>query len=98
MNNEKFIVSFGELDKGVTLENPVTALAYTTAVMFFNHDFETAKEIADFCANFYFESNYDISVMVLVDFVCENYLDFPNDYNQVTDIILEHIANELINA
>ena len=68
--------------------SPFKAFAFLTALI--HHDIEEgyANEIAELCHMLIDYVDVDsVNSIDLIDYVCENYNDLPNDYNDILNIL-----------
>jgi len=79
-------INFGSFET----DSPFEAFAFTSAVYNYNHDQDTAKQIARLCYDLYLESSDDTNGIDLIDFICSDYDNLPKDFTEVQKLVEEN--------
>lgn len=79
-------------DSTFETKRPYKAFAFMVALVHFGFEEGYAREIAELCYNLYVELDYGDGVD-LIDWVCDNYNELPNDFIKVLDIFKNDLTN-----
>ncbi len=90
--NREIKITIGELDAEFTTNSPFKAFAFLTAVQFYDFETGLAQEIAKLCDAVYCESHRPINGVDVIDYICENYEDLPNDFNDLCDMVYNGVS------
>lgn len=66
--------------------SPFQAFAFLTALELHGFEEGYAREIAELCYDLYNDFQYAHPIE-LIDYVCENYNELPNSYDEIHDMI-----------
>ena len=83
-------------DSTFETENAFEGYAFMVALDVYGFEEGYAREIANLCydlnndVNRHYNAENGIS---LVDFICENYNELPNEYNEVLNIFMNDLTN-----
>ena len=89
--NKNILTIVGNLDNQFESDSPLQVFAYLTAVKHYGFESGEAQEIAKLCFELYIDINFDINAVALIDFVCEQYDDLPNDFNEIKDLVISYV-------
>jgi hypothetical protein len=83
------------VNDGVTwsTDSPFKAFAFLTAVEHYDFDSGLAQEIADLCYDLYIGSSHNVNAIDLIDFICEQYDDLPDDYKEIKNLLFSYLDN-----
>jgi len=83
------------VNDGVTwsTDSPFKAFAYLTAIEFYDFDGDLAIEVANLCQDLYVGSSHNVNAVDLIDFICEQYDDLPNDYKEIKNLLFSYLDN-----
>jgi hypothetical protein len=93
MNKDAFRLVFLENDSEFFTNSPFKLLAWSTAVEFYDYDSGTANDIAELCYKLYTSFDEDINAISLIDFICSDYEQIPDDYKDIKDLVIENIQS-----
>lgn len=74
-------------------DSPFMVFAWLIAVGNFDIESGLAQEVAGLCLMLYLDVS-DLSAVELIDYVCENYDDLPDDYKDIET----QLKNDLLGA
>ena len=66
--------------------SPFKAFAFLTALIHYGIEEGYANEIAELCHMLYVDFD-SVNGIDLIDYVCDNYNDLPDDYNEILNIL-----------
>lgn len=78
------MIKVSYLNEEYQTQTPFKSFVWLVAVKFFKIDSGLAREIADLVDDLYVDS-YDVNGIALTDYICENYDDLPDDYNEIKE-------------
>ncbi len=90
--NKEIKITIEELGSEFTTDSPFTAFAYLTAVQFYNFETVLAQEIAELCEAVYVNENKPLNALNVIDYICENYENLPNDFNDLCDTVYNGVS------
>jgi hypothetical protein len=82
------------VNDGVTwsTDSPLKAFAYLTAIEFYGSDSDLAIKVANLCHDVYVSENKPLNAIDVIDYICENYHDLPDDFNDLCDVVYNGIS------
>jgi len=89
--NREIKVSIESLGAEFTTDSPFKAFAFLTAVDDFNFDNELSQKISKLCNDVYISIQNPINGIDVVYYICENYHDLPNDFNDIVNVVFNTI-------
>jgi len=93
MNEDMFRLVYLENDSEFFTNSPFKLLAWAIAVEFYDYDSGTANDIAELCYELYISFEDNVNGMDLIDFICSDYEQLPNDYKAIKDLVIENIQS-----
>ena len=84
------MIKVSYLDNEFSSSEAYEVFAWSVAVETYDFDSGLAQEIASLIYDLYIES-VDINGVELVDYICENYDDLPNDYKEIKKRMYEDL-------
>jgi hypothetical protein len=90
--NREFKITIEELDAEFTTDSPFKAFAYLTATEHYDFDSGLSQEIAELCYEVYINENKPLNALNVIDYICENYEDLPNDFNDLCDVVYNGVT------
>ena len=88
--NREIKITIGDLDVEFTTDGPFKAFAFLKAVKHYDFDSGLAQEVAELCYDVYINrfsySNF-INGVDVIDYICDNYDDLPDDFNDLCDVV-----------
>ena len=66
--------------------SPFKAFAFLTALIHYGFEEGYAREIAELCFILYIDFD-NVNAVDLIDYVCDNYNELPDDYNEISNIL-----------
>ena len=69
-------------------DSPFKVFAFLTALIHYDIEEDYAKEIAEVCHMLYVDFD-SVNGVDLIDYVCDNFNELPNDYNDILNILEE---------
>ena len=90
--NKEFKIIIEDLDAEFETQSPFTAFAYITAIQFYDFETSLAQEVALLCNAVYCETHKPINGVDVIDYICENYNDLPNDFVELCDVVYNGVS------
>jgi len=91
MNEDMFRLVYLENDSEFFTNSPYKLLAWSTAVEFYDYDSGTANDIAELCYELYTSFEDNVNGIDLIDFICEQYNDLPNDFKEIKNLLVSYL-------
>ena len=91
--NKEFKITIDELDAEFITDSPFKAFAYLTATEHYDIESGLAQEVAGLCYDLYVNSSHNVNAVDLIDFICEQYDDLPNDYKEIKNLLFSYLDN-----
>jgi len=85
-------ITIGELDAEFNTDSPFKAFAYLTATEHYDFDSGLAQEVAELCYEVYINENKPLNALNVIDYICENYEELPNDFNDLCDVVYNGVS------
>jgi hypothetical protein len=93
--NKEIKIIIEELGAEFTTNSPLETYAFTTAVLDHNFDSGTAQELAKLSRLIYIDTNYNIAPVELIWYLCTEYNNLPNDYNDLLNVFANDYGIDL---
>ncbi len=90
--NREIKISVEGIDVDFITTSPFTAFAYITAIQFYDFEKDLAQEVALLCNAVYCETHKPINGVDVIDYICENYNDLPNDFVELCDVVYNGVS------
>jgi hypothetical protein len=90
--NREFKIIIEELGAEFETESPFTAFAYITAIQFYDFETSLAQEVAKLCEAVYVNENKPLNALNVIDYICENYEELPDDFNDLCDVVYNEVS------
>ena len=90
--NREIKVVIEELGAEFTTTSPFAAFAFLTATEHYSKETNFAEEIAKLCHGVYVSIDSPVDGVDVIDYICENYFDLPDDFNDLCDAVYNGVS------